>query len=304
MKTQRRHELQQNELADRLSKWLEQVQPYSKLIVGVAVVIAAVLFAIMFISNSNRRTNEASWTGYYAAASSRDPEELHKVAERYAGTKAAIWALHAAAQANLMQGSQSLYLDRGASREQLREAAEDYVSVLEKLGPSDEPLLRQRALYGLAQAYEAQNELGKAGERYEEIAKAWPESAIGKQAGQRAAALKRTDTQDFYKWFFAQKPPAPTPPRGGTSIPFGDVPQEPNISMPAPFSGVGGGLGGEFPVFDGDSPATTVGSPPAGPPEPPAGETPPLSSTEPDEDDATPPIEVRTEPASPSSSED
>ena len=77
MKTQRRHELQQNELADHLAKWLEQVKPYSKLIVGVAVVIAAVLFAVVFISNSSRRTNEAGWTAYYAAQRAL-PEDVRR----------------------------------------------------------------------------------------------------------------------------------------------------------------------------------------------------------------------------------
>jgi hypothetical protein len=55
MKTERRHELQTNQLADSLAHWIEAVRPYSRAGLALVVAVAVSIFAWGYLSVSNSR---------------------------------------------------------------------------------------------------------------------------------------------------------------------------------------------------------------------------------------------------------
>lgn len=241
MKSERRHELKQNELAQRVGASLQLIQPYWRWIAGVAVMLATGVFVVRFISNSQHKAQQVGWMEFLEAVADRNPDALLQVADDHAGDSVAPWAQHVSAQAKLIEASSAIYFDRAAAQKDFRLAVDGFNAVL---GQTTETLLRQRAQFGLGQAYEGLNELDKAMESYEVFATGpqdgklenedWSESAIGRQAQRRIDSLREPQTKEFYKWFFAQEPPAPILPAWGDSpgLPFGQLPSEPDITFP------------------------------------------------------------------------
>jgi tetratricopeptide (TPR) repeat protein len=183
-----------------------------------------------FVSGSRQRTRAAGWTDFYAAAAARDAEQLREVAEKYPGTTPSVWAMQMAGDMHLMEASQELYRDRARAKKLSDQAVDAYATALDQ---TTETLIAQRATYGIGQAYEAMNDLSEAIKRYQEVTEKWPDSAIAQRAQQRIASLNRSDTREFYTWFFAQKPLSSPQVGSGTGLPgpFA-VPREPDLSMP------------------------------------------------------------------------
>ena len=96
MKTDRRHELQTNELADWLGEHAKQYLPYAKTGIGIAVLIIAALFAFNIMRGQKEGRRVGSWNEYFTASELADLEGLREIAQRYKGTEAAAWALQSA----------------------------------------------------------------------------------------------------------------------------------------------------------------------------------------------------------------
>ncbi len=93
MKTTRRHELQTNELADSLARWIEAVKPYSRAILALVVAAVVAIFAWGYLSAQNSRQEAEGWNAYFTAITDRDPREaLGDIITRYAGTEVSDWA--------------------------------------------------------------------------------------------------------------------------------------------------------------------------------------------------------------------
>jgi len=101
MKAERRHELQDNELASWLGQHLEQLKPYARMVVAIFVLSLAVAVAGGWWMRDQAATVQMGWNEFYQAFSSRDSDKLKNVAERYAGTQVAIWARQAEADIQL-----------------------------------------------------------------------------------------------------------------------------------------------------------------------------------------------------------
>ena len=88
----------------------------------------------------------------------------------------------------------------------MQNALEDYQAILRE---SDEPMLTQRATFGLARAREGlAKDLIKAREEYRSIATKWPDSPYAAPAEARAKDLDRLATKTFYDWFGNFNPPS------------------------------------------------------------------------------------------------
>ncbi len=248
MKTQRRHELQTNWLADHLGKQLEAVKPYSKMIAGVLIGLLAVGIAVNVITRRQSADVGRGWSAYFGAMSDPEPgEALNKVAKDYVGTSAGLWALQSAADSQVSEASMEMFRDPAAARELLKKAKDNYAAV--EQAAVREPMLRQRAVFGLAQVHESLGELDAARTKYEELAKQAPDTAIGKAATRRLAQLVdastgklRPEIETFYEELAEHKPLPPVIPRDPSST-FGDgfenptfdldsLPDRPNISFP------------------------------------------------------------------------
>jgi len=207
MKTERRHELEANTLANWLGGTLESANQYTK---SYSKTVAAVLVAVLliggsyyFLSNRSASQKEAGWDSYFNAFETGRPEDLLEVAEQYPGQAVAHWALLRVADMQLASGVQSLFTDRSLSQQELQKAAENYQTVIDQ---SQGELIRQHAIYGLARTKESLNDLAGAQEEYDRLAADWPQGAYAKIAKTRSADLQRQPTKMFYDWFAAQSP--------------------------------------------------------------------------------------------------
>ncbi|MBI3837475.1 MAG: hypothetical protein HY288_06030 [Planctomycetia bacterium] len=214
MKTERRHELKTNQLADSLARWIEAAKPYSR--AGLALVVAAIaiLFAWGYLSAQNSRRDADGWQEYFDAFNSRDPRDtLSDTSERYSGTPAGQWSRLVLADIQLDKGTNRLFIEKKDARDELRQAAEKYQSILME---TRQPMMIERATFGLARAHEAMGMLDKARDEYRSIAKQWPDSPYAEVADKRAKDLDQQGTKEFYDWFAKYEPPRPLSKEPGT----------------------------------------------------------------------------------------
>ena len=217
MKSERRHDLETNELAKRLAGWIEQGeanwQPF-------ALVIAAIVVGALIWSAVNRSTvaqEETAWNAYRSAigGNATDFDSLRRAAEQFAGSPMSDFANMMWADGQVMQASFSILRDRAAANEALSQARNVYQTIMET---STDSGLQERARLGLARVYELQNDVEKAREYYEQVG-----GAFAQFAQTRLAAIDDDRTKDALDWLAAAKPPSPVAPEGpGTP---GQVPE-------------------------------------------------------------------------------
>lgn len=215
MKTERRHELATNVLADWLGEKIEAIKPYSTAISATVLAVVVAVFAYVYWSQKNQARQAKAWESYFSALDERGREDadesLLNVADDYANSPAGNWSRLSLADAQLAKGVDQLFNDRAASRQTLDDAAESYRAVLDD-APADSALA-ERASFGLAEAYESKNELDKAREQYQALVDRWPNGAFTALAQERLNDLDQKSTKDFYDWF-AKQSPKPKAPKG------------------------------------------------------------------------------------------
>jgi tetratricopeptide (TPR) repeat protein len=227
MKTERRHELQENALADWLGKQVDLLKPYSTAIVAGVLITAVLIFALSQMGQNRAKRVNLSWDEYFEAAAIQDVEALREIGARYARTEAGAWARQSAGDISLATGSQNMFIDRAEAKTYLEKALDDFL-VANKSASTD--LLKQRSLLGMAQAYEALNRFDEAESAYERVISGWPSSSLAKTSQQRLTFLKKPSTQEFYQWFMEQTPTVPKISMDGDAA----------AGMTPPSSGLGG----------------------------------------------------------------
>ena len=220
----------QEELND-VGDVLQQIAPYWRVIVGVAVLAATVIGLLAFISSNKKAAEETAWATYFAAVDIGSPLARKELADNSTGAVVP-WAHQAAAQSRLIDGMQKLFSDREQARSELEEAVSGFESAVASSENND--LLNQRSLWGLGQANEGLNELEKAKTAYQQLLDRWPESALARRAQTRITSLNEPETQDFYRWFFEQKPKPPTTSAFETNpAETFSIPDAPDVSIPS-----------------------------------------------------------------------
>ena len=205
MKTERRHDLQTNELADRLTHWIAAAEPYSRTILGVLLAVVAIVFASGIVAMRDAEKAAQGWDKFFGALESSNPQDLEKTAEIYASTKVAQWARLAAADLVLNSSINKLLTDKAEAQDELRRVAEMYHRVLTE-SEEKSPLVA-RAKYGLARTQESQGLLPLAREEYNEIVREG--GPFAEAAKERALDLDRPETKAFYDWLASYTPPRP-----------------------------------------------------------------------------------------------
>jgi hypothetical protein len=296
MKSTRRHELQTNQLADKLGHWIEGARPYGTTILLIAGGAVLVLFAAYFFTSSKEKSVEASWRSYLladVATSGTDVvEELNNVTDQFSGSLAGQWAALTAADIQAARGVEKLFTDRAAAETDLNSAKTHYREVIDSKWAASEPLMMHRAQYGLAQVLEAQGELDEASKLYAAVADEVATSLLGKTAKSRKDLLAQTDVKKWYNWFGNQKPaPRDLGPGAGGPNPLGtgtDLNSLPDTPIPDFIKDAkpDAAAEGTAPATTPDAttpPATTppATTPPAAPPAAPAESSPPTSSDPP-----------------------
>jgi len=205
MKSERRHELQENELAGKLGEYVAKIQPYSKALIGVIAILAALVFSGFYFSGQKQKNAELSWADYFHATANLDADGLRDIADRYAGTKAAAWSFQSAGDIYLASGARTMYFDRQRAASEFISAKESYEAAL---AAAKDDMLIQRAIFGIAQSHEALEEYDDATKTYQRVADQWPATAIAEAATERMDFLNLPSTREFYSWFVKQSPPA------------------------------------------------------------------------------------------------
>jgi tetratricopeptide (TPR) repeat protein len=229
MKTERRHELQTNTLADALGQAVDSVKPYTQIAVGAVLAVAVILFVVKYLSFRSQEGVVDSWNMYLQASTqggTEGTEELRRLIEQYPDSTAAQWSHLFLADQELNDGIEQLFQNRTEAKEKLRKAEEHYQSV--QKGASD-PLLAERATLGLARVYESQVQLDKAQQEYQRLLDRWPEGAFAQTARERLKDLQQKSTKEFYDWFAVNEPKAPESGLGTPDKrPSFDLPAEPS----------------------------------------------------------------------------
>ena len=239
MKTERRHELQTNELADWLGTHIQSVRPYTKVLVAPVVIIAAGTIAFAYLTSQGSGRVAQGWQDFYAAAIERDAAKLDTLADEYPDTTLTAWARQMAADAYLTRGAGLLHIDRDDAAAQLENARKAYTAVLNQ---TNSELVEPRALLGLAQVYEARGEVDEALKRYGQVIEKWPQSALAEVATQRRDFLTTPATRQFVAWFDDQQPQLPPvgqlpasgllPGQSGAVPPIGGDAAMPGVVLP------------------------------------------------------------------------
>lgn len=245
MKSEERHHLHENDLAQTLEGWMRRIEPYSnQILIGVLVIAVVAVGGILWMRTSDS-ASEAAWTQFVKAQAADD---YLTVADDHPGTAVAMWAKLRAGEEYLNQGLQVATTDKKTMEERLANAQQEFQEILQNSGAPE--IVRERALFGLAVSRESLSggETQKAVEAYDELVRTYPNSRYARLAKERIEALKSEAAREFYAWF--QKAPRnpeerPQPkdlPRGafgGTADPFpvdhGAIPQM-NLGPDAPAS--------------------------------------------------------------------
>ncbi len=129
MKSERRHELQHNVLADWLANTAETLKPYQNLILAVATVAVIGVAVYTWWSREAASRTAQSWDELSAALESGKPEDLAKVIENHPGTIIADMAALVSADAHLAQGCNALFVNKAEAQNELNKAIESYTLV-------------------------------------------------------------------------------------------------------------------------------------------------------------------------------
>jgi tetratricopeptide (TPR) repeat protein len=196
MKSERRHELETNELANWLAKVIEAIKPYGNAILAVTLLVVVTGIIYVWWARQSAAKTSDGWTEYYQLLDKNsDPADFEELAQQYPETRLAHWSTAVAGDFRLAMGCNLLFVNKAAAEQELRRAADDYAMVRRN---SREPELQERAAFGLARAYEAQGDLKQAREYYQKVATDWPNGAFADESTRRLKNLERPATKAMY----------------------------------------------------------------------------------------------------------
>ena len=206
MKSERRHELRENDLADSVEQLSERLRPYVTPILSVAIGVLVLVFVGLFVSSRWEATRSESWDTCLSALVTGDQEGFREVILRYPGTPAAQWSELILADRNLSEATDLLFAkmnpENDVARERLEMAAAAYADVLSQRPTG---MVAERATMGLAKARESLGDLDQARRGYEAVANEFPASPMANLATEHAEDLAQDKTKVFYSWFAEQR---------------------------------------------------------------------------------------------------
>jgi len=215
MKSERRHELQHNDLAEWIFKGYERIVPYKNAIFGASLLLAVLFIGLAVWHNHSVSESEEAWNKLgvpvFDPVFSNEPtiSAMDQAAKTYQGEPAAEWAQVFAADTALMAGTNRVITNKKVGIEFLNDAEKRYSEALKTLTI---PGAREQAMFGKARAMESLikngDDLKAAKEAYEELKKSYPNGMFKMVADQRIDQLQKSDALKFYE-ALAQYSPKP-----------------------------------------------------------------------------------------------
>lgn len=252
MNSDRRHELQQNELANYLGRINRSIEPYSRIIAVVVGVVILGALGLGLYSSKTSGDKSDSTLQLIQSIGGRDAEASGKVASDYPKTAAGAWARLNQGKQYLAEGMRMLY-SSGAAAVTLDQAIEAFGQAIQA---SDDQLLQSRAYFGIALAEESLGNIEAAIDAYKECIAVDESEAMVERAQGRIDSLSAPETQAFLAWFGDQDF-SPADPSLPPSLPGGvELPDLPDLTLPP----IGGNASEERDLTDGIAmPETTAG---------------------------------------------
>ena len=250
MKSERKHTLESNLLADKIEQLAINLKKALPAILAVTAVVVVGLLSYGFYTSVKEKESAKGWTALYFADT--ETADLTAISSDFSGSSAALWAKQTAGDANMSRALEKVYLDRDLAEQFYKEAATEYRIAAEK---STDPFLTGRANFGLAQASEGMGDLEQALSYYRKVIqnKAMGNELIG-EAAKRVAWLESKAGEEFYAWYKTSRASSPVlntnPPTNA------QLPSSPNISFPI--------------IPSGDTPAPSTSAPSTSAPSTPA----------------------------------
>ena len=212
MKSERRHELRENELADSVEQLSERLRPYVTPILSIAIGALVMVLVGLFVSSRWEASRSESWDTCLSALVTGDQEGFREVILRYPGTPAAQWSELILADRNLSEATDLLFAKtdpaNDVARERLEKAAAAYADLLSQRPTG---MVAERATMGLAKARESLGDLEQARRGYEAVANEFSSSPMANLATEHAEDLAQEKTKEFYNWFAEQRLPNAAP---------------------------------------------------------------------------------------------
>jgi hypothetical protein len=208
MKSEERHRLETNVMAQRLSVWIDKLRPYATSVAGILLFVFIAMFAWSYLTGSSSAWQNQAWDAYNDAVVSPMPnlELLRQSAEEHPGTKMQQMADITWADGQVWMASRDFLYNKAAAMESLNRATSAYQGILQS---SDDERLQNRARLGLARIYEMQDQLDKAREEYLKVTGGWANFAK-----ERAKELGEQKTKDVCAWLATAEPPRRAVPSG------------------------------------------------------------------------------------------
>jgi len=202
MKSERRHELETNQLALMLERSIERVKPHANAIIWGVVGVAALVVVIALWRNYSRSQDVKASNEFFAATnrSRVDLDERVDVVEQYGGSEIGQWAQLRAAHEAMRLGREALAIDRTEANNFFNIARDNYKDVLAE---ASNETFRNIAQYNLAKAYEWTGDAKAARQHYEKVGGSLADAA--KEAADRLDGKMLA----WYDWFKEAEAPAP-----------------------------------------------------------------------------------------------
>ena len=196
----------------------KQIEPYSKPILGVVLVVMAVGIGWSFYSSEQEADSSFATLELIKATSAQmiDPEDLDTVNSEFPETSAGKLAKLYQGLALVNEGNDLIYEDTESATETLKEGIEVLTSVAEG---NNDPLIKSRAYLGIALAQTTLGDTEAAVAAYEEVEKADESEAMVEYAANRIATLTSTATKEFSDWFKDTSFAVATPANPDPSLP-------------------------------------------------------------------------------------
>lgn len=201
MNSERRHELQENELASVIDRVNAKIEPYSKPIAAIVAMAFIGLLGWGFYSSLQAEHRSDATYQLIEGSVGGDSETLATVAATYPETPMAAWARLYQGSQKMGAGINALFTSRDEAVELLNEANSAYE---EALALSNDTLIQSRAHYGLARIAESLGKTDEAIAHYEATMDAGESVEMMTESQQRIKLLSKPAAKNFLTWFDEQ----------------------------------------------------------------------------------------------------
>ncbi len=205
MKSERRHELQHNALANWLENAGDNLRPYANHVLIGLIALIAVFIAGMWWKGQTEATSQEIAKQINFGFLNQRPEMLTSVAEKFPTEKSSPYAMIAAANMYLGGGAERLFSSKALAMQELDKASKTFTRAAEM---SQDAEVQSQATFGLARTAECQANVDEALKLYKTVQEKWPKSPLAKFAAERRTDLEKKSTKEFFDKFavFDPKP--------------------------------------------------------------------------------------------------